>query len=55
MTARDFIVEFNDCPACKAPAGTPCNTVVDGEQTHWTHDARVYADVVNDSYRKELK
>lgn len=53
MTVRDTIVEFNACPACKAPAGTKCTTFIDGVDTGWTHDARVYADLVNDSYRSE--
>lgn len=36
------IADGYTCPACGAPAGQSCRTVIDGVDTHWTHDARVY-------------
>lgn len=40
MSVRNLAVETLRCPACGAAEGVECNTVVNGEQTHWTHDAR---------------
>lgn len=31
------------CPACGRPPGARCRTVIDGTDTGWTHDARVFA------------
>jgi hypothetical protein len=42
---RDSIVDNVACPACGAPVGVRCRTVIDGKDTGWTHDARVYADL----------
>lgn len=41
----DHIVEHVACPACGAAKGTRCRAVIDGNDTGWTHDARVYADM----------
>lgn len=45
---RNDLVEDLACPACKAPRGEACNTVVNGVQTNWTHDARYYAKLLAD-------
>lgn len=37
------IVSSVACPACKAAKGFVCYTPIDGVDTQWTHDARVFA------------
>lgn len=39
----DPIVSSVACPACKAAKGVACRTMIDGADTGWTHDARMYA------------
>ncbi len=39
----DPVVQNHSCPACGAPAGHGCWTPVNGHDTGWTHDARVFA------------
>lgn len=39
---KDHIVQAVACPACGAPKGVGCYTPIDGHDTRWTHDARVY-------------
>ena len=41
--AGDHIVQERACPACGAAQGVRCTTVIEGKDTGWTHDARVYA------------
>lgn len=38
----DRVVAETDCPACGVRAGKRCQTVIDGHDTGWTHDARFY-------------
>lgn len=45
MAMDDPIVERITCPACGALSGQKCYTPIDGVDTQWTHDARVYADM----------
>lgn len=38
----DGIVDEVSCPACAAPKGVGCYTPINGHDTGWTHDARVF-------------
>lgn len=39
----DPIIAVTACPACDVGPGLRCRTVIDGTDTGWTHDARVFA------------
>lgn len=50
--ARDLRADVealaDECPACHAPAGQKCRTIINGKDVGWTHDARILAPLLSD-------
>lgn len=37
------------CPSCGAEPGQPCRTIVDGVDTGWDHDTRIFRAMFTDA------